>query len=248
MKLSAVILSKGEVSTQKAIDSVEFADEVLIILDSGIKANLKSAKKLRIIRHELAGDFSQQRNFGLDQATGDWVLFLDADELISESLKIEILKAISSGQNGNPVYSAYRFKRRDFFWGRELRYGETHKRRKSGKVRLLKRNSGKWTGLVHEEFITTHRVGDFDGFIDHYSHQNITTFLQKVNMYSTVRANELKAQNKQFSLFRMLFYPVGKFFYTYFIKLGFLDGPAGFVYSFMMSFHSFLVQAKLLNL
>jgi hypothetical protein len=74
----------------------------------------------------------------------------------------------------------------------------------------------------------------------------LVDFIEDVNVYSTMRAEELQKQGKQATVFELIFYPFGKFIYTYFIQRGFLDGPAGFVYSFVMSFHSFLVRAKLL--
>jgi hypothetical protein len=64
-------------------------------------------------------------------------------------------------------------------------------------------------------------------------------------VYSSIRAEELAKEGKKFSLFELVFFPFFKFIYTYFILRGFLDGAAGFVYSFVMSFHSFLVRAKL---
>ena len=251
MKLSAIILThNSEETLARALESISFSDEIIAIDDYSSDSSKEIAKKYGAVvkERELEGDFAKQRNFGLEHAKGNWILFLDSDELISEALKAEILKVIALDENGKSHYSAYRFKRRDFFWGKELHYGETLSRRKNGKIRLMKKNSGKWSGTVHEEFITTHPVSDFNGFIDHYSHESIATFLEKVNMYSSIRAKELKNSSVQFSTLKMIFYPLGKFIYTYVIKLGFLDGAAGFVYSFMMSFHAFLVRAKLLNL
>lgn len=245
MKLSAIILTKGEDSTQKAIDSVLFADEVVVILDGSEESSIQSSGSIKIFRHNLASDFSQQRNFGSSQATGDWLLFLDADETVSDKLQKEIQKVLTSSTHKN---DAYYLKRRDFFWGHELKFGETMTARVKGFVRLVKKNSGSWEGEVHERFVTKHPVGALHGFIDHRPHPSISEFLNSINYYSTVRAKELKNRNVHFSLVSLILNPFGKFIYTYFLKLGFLDGAAGFVYSFMMSFHSFLTRAKLLNL
>ena len=244
MKLSAIILSKGESTTHKAIESAEFADEVLVIFDSNTESQLKKNSKVRVIKHELAGDYSQQRNFAATQAKGDWLLFLDSDEVITEELEGEIQKEVS----GNSPASCFYIKRRDFFWGKELKFGETKTARETGFVRLVQKNSGSWRGLVHEKFVSEHKPGSLKAFIDHFPHQTISAFLLSVNEYSSAKAKELKNNNVQFSTLNMIFYPLGKFIYTYVIKLGFLDGAAGFVYSFMMSFHAFLVRAKLLNI
>jgi len=269
MKLTAIILSKGESSTQKAIESVEFADEILVILDSEAESALKNTSKLRVLRHELAGDYSQQRNFAATQAKGDWLLYLDSDEKLTDELVAEIKEVVydriparnaTHGVAGGPnteyqitnndyrIPNIYYIKRRDFFWGKQLRFGETKTAREKGFVRLVKKNSGHWEGFVHEVFISEHKPSSLNGYIDHFPHQTVSEFLQSINEYSSVRAKELKNNGEQFSTLKMIFYPFGKFVYTYFVKLGFLDGPAGFAYSFMMSFHSFLVRAKLLNL
>lgn len=259
MKLSAVILSKGENTTQKAVDSVSFADEVVVILDKSEKNNFHLEGEVKIVKHNLLNNFSQQRNFGASQASGDWLLFLDADETISSELQAEIVSAIS-GQNSvvsnlktdsrllTTHTDAYRLKRRDFFWGRELKFGETKTARDIGFIRLVKKNSGVWKGSIHEQYVTEHATSTLKGFIDHYPHQSISEFLASINEYSTIRSKELRDRNERFSVLKLVFYPVGKFVYTYVLKCGFLDGAAGFVYSFMMSFHSFLSRAKLLNL
>ncbi|MGB5034796.1 MAG: glycosyltransferase family 2 protein [Microgenomates group bacterium] len=244
MKLSAIVLSKGEESTQKAIDSVQFADEVILVVDPSATLKVQTAKKVTLVKHELAGDFSQQRNFGSTLASGIWLLFLDSDEIVTKELAEEISKTISDDH----AKTAYYIKRHDYFWSKEIKYGETAKARSIGFIRLLKKNSGTWKGTVHEQFITNEPTGILKGVVNHYPHPTISDFLNSINEYSTLRAKELRNNNVRFSLIKMIVYPFGKFIYTYFVRGGILDGAAGFVYSFMMSFHSFLVRAKLLNL
>ena len=74
------------------------------------------------------------------------------------------------------------------------------------------------------------------------------SFLVKVNFYSTLNAQTFLREKKRTNVFDIFFTPIFKFMYTFFLKLGFMDGAAGFVYSFMMSFHSFLTRAKLYSL
>ena len=143
---------------------------------------------------------------------------------------------------------AYYLKRRDFWWGRELIYGETSKIRQVGLIRLIRKNSGKWEGKVHEEFRIKNselKIKLLNNFINHYPHQNVKELLEEINFYSTLRAREMRGQGKNSNIFEIIFYPLLKFLLTYIVKLGFLDGSAGFAYAFFMSFHSFLVRAKL---
>ena len=89
------------------------------------------------------------------------------------------------------------------------------------------------------------RIGKFENCINHYPHQTLKEFIEYINHYSSLRAEELYNQGKKVNVFEIVVWPLGKFVYNYFINLGFLDGPQGFVYAFMMSFHSFLARAKL---
>lgn len=244
MRLSTVILTKNEEKTiENTLKSVLFSDEIIVI-DNFSNDNTKEiAQKYncRTFEHELNENFAAQRNFGFQKAKGEWILFVDADEELSENLQGEIKKTIKNKSDKD----AYYLKRRDFWWGKELKHGEVRNIREKGLIRLVKRDSGSWVGSVHERFITTKSAGEFKGFIDHYPHQSVAEFLSDINFYSTLRAKELFKEHKRVGLFEIVAYPFFKFFLTYFLKRGFLDGPAGFTYAFLMSFHSFLVRAKL---
>lgn len=262
MKITAVILTKNEEENiERCLRSLDFCDEIIIIDDystdntlnqvSKIIPFIKDGKyqnskiKIKIYKKKL-NDFAQQRNFCLRKATGDWVLFIDADEEISLELKNEIVNFLRT--DSNKELTACYIKRRDFFWGRELRHGEIKKIRKKGLIKLVKKDAGIWEGKVHERFklkIQNPKLKTFKNFINHYPHQTIKEFLKTINFYSTLRAKELFDLRIKSNFLQLIFYPGGKFLLTYFIYLGFLDGPAGFVYSFMMSFYSFLVRSKL---
>lgn len=207
---------------QKTLDSVSFSSEILYI--------------------PVKSDFSHARNEAMEKAKNEWILFVDSDEVVTEELSEEITHVVSKGEK-----SAYYIKRRDYFWNTELKWGETYAARTKGIIRLVKKNSGKWVGRVHEMFHPIGEVGSLKNYIDHYPHPSIAAFLKSINEYSTLRAQELHKKGTRTTVLQLLLYPFGKFWYTYVFKLGFLDGPAGFVYSFMMSFHSFLVRAKLLT-
>lgn len=244
MKISAVILSRNEEKNiERAIRSISFCDEVLVIDDFSQDATCELAKKLNatIVERKLDNDFAAQRNFALSKARNEWVLFIDADEEVTDELKREILSLTDRA-------SGYYIKRRDFFWGQKLRYGETMRAANKGILRLVNKNAGSWKGKVHEEFVAGSSSlieGTLNGYLNHYPHPTVAKFIAEINHYSTLRAHELKAMGKTGSILEILFLPFFKFLYTYFLLRGFLDGPAGFAYSFLMSFHSFLVRAKL---
>jgi len=252
MKISAIILAKNEEQKiERAVKSLTFCDEVIVIDDESTDNTIDIAIKAGAIvfRHSKKNEFAGQRNWAMEQAKNEWILFIDADEVVGENLKQEIVSLpstnLQSPISNLPVF--YAIPRRDFFWNSELKQGETKKTRKEGIVRLIKKGSGVWTGAVHETFTSIGLVGKLSTFLDHYSHDSLSTFVQDINVYSTLRAEELAKEGKKINPLELIVIPFGKFFYTYFILLGFLDGPAGFVYSFVMSFHSFLVRAKLIS-
>jgi len=246
MQITAIILAKNEESRiHKAIQTVSFCDEILIIDDESTDKTAEVVKKAggQFISHPKQNGFAGQRNWAMEQAKHDWILFIDADEGISEDLKKEIGHIVKQKKSD---ISSYFIPRRDYFWNHEMKHGETRNARTVGIVRLMKKDSGVWMGSVHELFIPAGKTGTLSGFINHTSHDSISDFIEDINIYSTMRAEELRQQDKHVSVFELMLFPFGKFIYTYIILGGFLDGAAGFVYSFVMSFHSFLVRAKLL--
>ena len=253
MKISAIVLTKNEEKNiERCLISLSFCDEIIVVDDYSTdrtlekipalpagRQNLKS--KIKIFERKLNNDFARQRNFGLSKANNEWVLFVDADEEISKNLKLEI-------RNLKFNFDAYYIKRQDIFWGKTLKYGEIRKARNQGIVRLVKKNSGTWMGSVHEVFHTANRVGQINGFLNHHPHPTLKEFINDINYYSSIRAEELFNRGIKTNIFEIIFFPFGKFVYNHFLNFGFLDGPAGFTYAFMMSFHSFLVRAKLYQL
>jgi glycosyltransferase involved in cell wall biosynthesis len=240
--ISAVILTRNEEKNlERCLKTLDFCDEIIIVDDQSSDDTLEVAEsfKAKIFKRELKGDFAAQRNFGQSKTTGKWCLFVDADEEVTPELAKEIKIAVSKNVDG------FYLRRRDFFWGNEMKYGETRKVRNGGLLRLVRKESGLWLGNVHEVFHTASETERLEGFLDHRPHPTLAEFIGDVNTYSTLRARELFNRGARTNALEMIFLPVFKFVYNYFINFGFLDGAAGFAYSFMMSFHSFLVRAKL---
>lgn len=242
--LSAIILSKNEQKNIKqTIDTLSWVDEIIVVDDVSLDATRDIAQRAGAIvyKRDKKGDFASQRNYGLQKAKGDWILFLDADERVPESLKNEIVEVMER----KTVVAAYRIPRRDYFWGNHIKYGEVKKVNEKGLLRLMKRDCGSWKGKVHETFETNEEVGILQSYLEHYPHQSVKEFLENINGYSSLRAEELYGKGKKTNWLEIISYPVGKFIYTYFLQQGWKDKTAGFVYSFMMAFHSFLVKSKL---
>lgn len=246
MKITAILLARNEEEKiEKAVKSLLFCDEVLVIDDESTDRTKEFAETAgaKVLQHAKKNAFAGQRNWAMQQAENEWILFVDADEEVTTELKEEIRLNVKTLERSN--VSAFYISRRDFFWGHELRFGETKKARTVGIIRLMKKGSGVWAGVVHETFIPTGKVKKLNGFLNHYSHDSVSQFIQDINVYSSLRADELFSQGKKTNWIEIIALPFAKFIYTYFLLGGFLDGAPGFVYSFVMSFHSFLVRAKL---
>jgi len=244
MSISSVILTKNEEKNiGDCLRSLSFCDEVLVIDDGSWDKTVSVAEKYggKVFQRALNGDFSTQRNFGIDKARGEWILFVDADERISKNLGSEIIETVSKETN----FSGFYIVRRDVLWGREMRYGEV------GNIKLLrlaKRDSGKWRGKVHEEWRISGKIGSLVHPLIHYPHQTVEEFLKDINFYTDIRAKELNMQDIPVYWSSIIIYPVAKFAQNYFFKLGFLDGIPGLLIAILMSFHSFLVRSKLWQL
>ena len=252
MKISAIVLTKNEEKNiERCLKSLDFCDEIIIVDDYStdktieIINNVGNKNLCSVHKRQLNNDFASQRNFGLSKANNEWILFVDADEEVSKELKKEIVSLF----HGSIVKTnAFNLRRRDYFWNQELRYGEVKKVREQGIARLVRKNAGTWMGSVHEVFHTAKNIGQLYGFLNHYPHPTLKEFISDVNNYSSIRAEELFKRGVKTNIFEIIFFPFGKFIYNYFLNFGFVDGPAGFTYAFMMSFHSFLVRAKLYQL
>lgn len=238
--ISAVVLARNEEQNiTGCLAGLGWCDEILVIDDNSEDKTAEFAQKqgAKVIAHPLEGDFARQRNFGLSLAKGDWVLFVDADERVSPKLAGEIKKAISRSSDSNGFF----VRRIDFFLGHWLKHGEIGGLRL---CRLAKKNSGKWERAVDEIWEVTGKTKSLENPLQHYSHSDLTEFLTSINQRTSANAVVFFEEKRKLT-FLDFFKPLAKFIWNYFFLLGFLDGPAGFVFAVMMSLHSFMVRGKL---
>src|SRR3989344_125091 len=237
--ISAVTLTKNEEENIKdCLKSLEFCDERIVIDDNSTDDTVKLAiaEGAKVYQKALNSDFAAQRNFGLEKAISDWVLFIDADELISNNLSVEIMNKVKR----KDIDGCF-FKRQDIFMGKELKHGEP------GNIKLLRlaqKNKGKWKRKVHEYWQIKGNVSTFKSALIHNSHKDLSEFIGTINYYSEIHARENVKENKRSSLVKILFFPILHFCNNFILKRGFMDGSGGFVFAFLMSFHSYLSWSK----
>lgn len=241
--ISAVVLVKNEEENIiRCLKSLAWCDETIIVDDYSGGETLERIKnkKIKIYKRHLNGDFASQRNFGLEKARNEWVLFVDADEVVTGELKNEIQSKLKDEHSLNK-YCGFYIKRRDYFLGKWLKYGETGKMRL---LRLARRDAGRWERRVHETWNIQGKIGELDSPLHHFPHKNISSFLEKINYYADIVVQCWKEEGKKIYFWEIIFYPAGKFVQNYILRLGFLDGVPGLMMAIMMSFHSYLSRAK----
>ena len=239
--LTALILAKNEERhISECVASVAFADEVLVIDDFSTDATvaLAQASGARVVTHALNGDWSQQRNFAVGEATGDWILFVDADERISPPLADEIRKVIHSGD-----MKAYELCRYNVFRHNKAVHGSL---RPDRVLRLMPKEGLVVEGNVHETIKSPYPYSRLHGKMYHYTYESWDQYFTKFNRYTTLAAVKYKEQGKSCSFFRdILVRPAWAFFKIYILQKGFLDGKIGFVLSMNHCFYTLTKYAKL---
>lgn len=248
--ISLLLITKNESENIKKnfnwLSKCPVINEIVVIDDNSTDStkeaieSLKSKNlKVKFYSRSLNNDFASQRNFGLEKTTNNWVMWLDGDEQPSIEFQ-DFLNHFTFNKR-----FVYAFKRDDIFLGKELKHGETAR---ISFVRLFNKNRGKFIRPVHEIWSSSQSISYKNISIIHNSHQDLTSFLHKINFYSDIRSKELFENKIQTNLFEIFFYPFGKFIQNYIFRGGFLDSTAGIIMALCMSLHSFLVRAKLWHL
>lgn len=242
-KISAVIITLNE---EKNLDRclsslVGVADEILVVDSFSTDKTEEIARRYqaRFIQHKFEG-YIEQKNWATDQATYDYVLSLDADEMLSETLKESILEV-----KKNWTHDGYTFNRLTNYCGRWIRYTSWYPSRK---LRLYDRRKGQWEGInPHDAFVMKKgsRVKHLKGDLLHYSFYTIGQQINQINKFSELQSVAFYYKGFRTSIFSILLRPIWRFFRDYFIKLGFLDGFYGFVISVNGAYEVYLKYLKL---
>ena len=192
-KLTAVIIAKNEEDKiALCLDNIKWVDEVIVVDDmsSDRTGEICRCYGAKVIRHSSGGNFDRQRNLGIDNATGKWILQLDADEIVTEELRNEIEKALQSP--GDIV--AYRFLRKNYFLGHFMQYGGCYGAYSN---KLTRKDSARHIGRnIHETLKIEGKIATINGNTEHYAVQTISQYIRRQNFYTSVEANVLLDEGK----------------------------------------------------
>ncbi|MGC4117533.1 MAG: glycosyltransferase family 2 protein [Myxococcales bacterium] len=243
-KLSVIVIAKDEErDLPGCLASVAFADEIVVVdaesTDRTREVAQAAGPKVRVVVRPWPGH-AAQKAFALSQATGDWVLSLDADERCSQELQEAIPKLVAASDvDGYLVlFQTWAFGRRQRFGGR---WSERH-------LRLFRREKATFPAReIHESAEVAGRIVKVDAPILHHAVRTLDELVEKVNRYSTLGALERFKKGKRFTVLSYFRLPWG-FFKRYVLWLGVLDGWDGYVQARLGATYDFLKVAKLRDL
>ncbi len=242
MKLTVTVITFNEAEhIAAALDSVAWADEIIVV-DSGSTdgtVDVARAKATRVIVREWPG-YSAQKNFAADQASNDWVLSMDADERVTPALATEIRALVASG----PGARGYKVRRVTHYLGQWIRSTDWFP---DYQLRLYDRRAGRWNGLrIHESFLLAEGApAELHGELEHYAYRDIAHHLHKINLYTTLIAEQWHEEGRRASAIQVLVHPLLAFLRNYVMRAGVKQGTAGLIISVLNSYYVFLKFAKL---
>jgi glycosyltransferase involved in cell wall biosynthesis len=246
MAVSAVIITKNEAHIiGTTLASLQGVVNDIVIVDSGsTDETIDICKKFGALVIETGWDgYGANKNKGIDAAKNNWILNIDADEALDETLRQSVKQAHL--QHDNTVYE---FKFKNFFCGKHIRFGEWAGDKH---VRLFNRNKVRWnSAAVHEALtIDSNTIAiQLKGYILHYTTKNLDEYITKTIAYAKLNAKKYFAQGKKAGFFKLRLAPAFNFFQHYVLRMGFLDGWEGYLIAKTTSWYTFLKYSFLKEL
>lgn len=230
MKITAIILVGGIYDKNlltKCLNSVSWCDEIVKVETDGLK-----------------GSFADWRNEGARKSNGDWLLYVDTDEEITDNLQKEIEFTINNLQFTN---SAYAIPRRNFIFGKEMKHCGLWP---DFVLRLIKKDKLKgWTGDLHEQPKVDGKTCHLKESLIHNKHKTLAEMVEKTNDWSEIEARLMfDAKHPQMNIFRFFSAGLREFWRRMVIQIAFLDGSDGIIYALYQVFSRLISYSKLWEL
>jgi len=235
-----VILAKNEAGRiRDCIESVRWADEVLVVDDESTDQTVSVAESLgaRVLRRKMDIE-GRHRNWAYAQAKHEWVLSLDADERVTPELAQEVQQVVQNGA----AYETYAVPRRNYIGLRWIRHGGWYP---SAQLKLFKRSVFRWEETtVHPRALSDRPCGTLRHDLLHYSYRDLRDFVDKMNRQTTLEAQKWLLDGRRVTLRKALWRSVDRFFRAYVGKRGYRDGFLGYIVAALGGFYQFLSWAK----
>ncbi len=225
-----------------------FSDEIIVVDGESTDGTVALAKSLgaKVISTTNKANFHINKQIAMDEAKGDLILQLDADEVVDEELANFIKRLIS--QNTSDIKeSAWWIRRKNYFMGQFLKKGGQYP---DPVIRLYKKGKAKLPQKdVHEQMVVDGEVGWAEGHLLHYGNPSFSDYLRKFNTYTSFKAQQLSDRGVKISFLNscnyLVFMPLSTFLSLYLRHKGFVDGVPGLVFALFSGFHHFVAYLKL---
>jgi glycosyltransferase involved in cell wall biosynthesis len=238
-KISAVVITYNEEKNiQRCLEGLKFADEIVVVDSESKDKTVSIAREYteKIFIQKWPG-FARQKEYACNLASFEWVLNIDADEVVTPELAQEIRRKIDIF----PEIDGYWIRRRSKFLGRWIE----HAWDSDWVLRLFRKEKAILEEKrVHEGVSLKGETGRLQGKIEHYPFENLSHNLKKLDSYTTLSALDMREKGKSGVLLKLVFSPIFGFFKIYILKQGFRDGIPGLILSVIHSFYIFTKYAK----
>lgn len=244
--ISVVIITKNEAKIiEKTLDAVRWADEIIIVDSFSSDDTVAIARRYtdKVIQREWGG-YGPQKAYAISLATQEWILSIDADEIVSPELAREIVETINLPEAKDTYWLDWQ----NYFMGRCLRFA-TCLHGHEYYIRLFRQGKAKLVASsLHEHFVPIGSEGYLNHPIHHYTADTIEARIAKINRYSSLAAQDAYAKGKHGHFILGVLLALRRFVGSYIRRQGFRDGWAGFIWSILRFFEEFLIYAKLVEL
>jgi len=243
--VSAIVVCFNEEDRlEDCLKSVFWCDEIVVVDSFSTDGTPEIARRYatRFEQREWTG-YRDQKAYAHSLATQKWVLLIDSDERVTENLHKEMLQSMAADQG---EFAAYAIPRLVYYLGRWWRRGGWYP---DYDVRLFRRDRATWGGVdPHEKIIVDGKVRRLQHPLHHYSYRSIDDHINRINRFTTISSAELSKAGGRWRLSDALLRPAMRFFRSYILKRGFMEGFAGFYVALTAAVYVFLKYAKLWEL
>jgi hypothetical protein len=240
-KITAIVITfNDEKNVRSDIESIDFIDEIIYIdCNNANKTIALNQKKDSPITQTKIDDFSDRRDFAIQQAKNDWIVFFDLDEFSTPELEKEIEFTIST-QN---KFDAYYARKNFYFMGKTIKYGgwQSHK-----SLILFNKKEFESCDILFSNLTNNKgKIAFLKERVNNYSYKSFDSYNSKLTLSAKLKAENLYSNNKRPNGYHFFLSPINRFVWQYILKMGFLDGKEGFILAYIHSFAVFKTYLQL---
>jgi len=239
----AIITYNEEKNIRGALESVRWADEIVVVDALSKDRTVQICREYtdKVFSVEWLG-FSGQKNRAISLTTQPWVLMIDADERVTQPLRVEIRTLL----RGDTSVAGYYIPRKNFFSNRWIKHGGWWP---DYTLRLFRRERGRIEDReVHEAIRVDGEVGYLKNPLEHYTYRDVSDFLKRMERYADLAAKELHKRNRQATILDLILRPPATFLRMFILQMGILDGIYGIILAWLYSIYTYKKYSKLKNL